>query len=186
MTEFSARDVTLKVLDHLEQRRPDIAFDGEKIRAEVEAALVPVMTSYREAELPAAYMGALAEEVRRTVPARWQAVARDFTAREKKSFGLWRGGDPVSRLTYVFGGLVVGGFILWAPFIPIWEKWFPFALALAAFFLPDIQTAWHRRRYARALGDIALAMDKTQPRLDAHFQVDELFLPPREGQKETP
>lgn len=186
MTEFSAREITLKVLDHLERRRPEIAFDGEKIRAEVDAALVPVEKDYREAELPPGYLTALVAEVRRTVPARWQAIARDFTAREKKSFGLWRGGDPLSRVAYLFGGLVVGGFILWAPFIPIWEKWFPFALALAAFFFPDIQTTWFRRRYARALGDIAVTMQKAQPQLDTHFKVDELLLPSPVTSKETP
>src|SRR5262249_26957132 len=68
-------------------------------------------------------------------------VARRFTDRESREFGVWRGGDPVARLTYVASGLLVGGLIIWAPFIPIWEKWFPFVLAIAAYWLPDVQVA---------------------------------------------
>jgi hypothetical protein len=184
--DFSAREVSLQVIGHLERRRPQIAFDGALVRAAVDEALAVVEKQYLEAELPPRYLQALAEEVRRTVPERWQPLARDFVTRERKGFGIWRGGDPVARATYLLVGLVIGGLIVWAPFIPIWEKWFPFVLAVAAFFLPDLQTTWHRRRYARALGDIAVAMERIQPQLDEHFTAGLLSSAPVSGTAPAP
>src|SRR4051812_12698280 len=95
LTEFSARDVTLKVLTQLERRRDEVAFDPEKALAAVDEALAPVKKDYQDAELPAAYWKALEDEVRRTVLARWHKLAGEFTTRERAQFGLWRGGDPV-------------------------------------------------------------------------------------------
>jgi len=177
--EFSAQTVTLEVLAHLERRRPAIAADEARIRAEVDAALVAVERAYAEAALPPSYLQALTTEIRDSVPARWRACAEPYTALERREFGLWRGGDPVARLTYVLVGLMVGSLIVAAPFIPIWEKWFPFALAILGWWIPTLQTTWHRRRYARALGEIAHELGRAQPRLDDVVRTEELLLPGR-------
>ena len=41
-------------------------------------------------------------------------------------------GALYNRLSYAALFFALGLFIVWAPFIPIWEKWVPFALALVA------------------------------------------------------
>jgi len=180
LSEFSARAVTLQVLEHLERRRPAIVGDEARIRQEIADVLVPLRRTYAEYELPMSYMDALDKEVTATLPVRWRAAAEPFTRLEQKGFGVWRGGDPVARLTYVLLGLIIGGLIVWAPFIPIWEKWFPFAVAVLAWWLPDVQARWHKRRYARELGAIAATMDRAQPELDQHITVTDL-LPPARG-----
>jgi hypothetical protein len=177
--EFSAERVALEVLEHLERRRLTIVHDEALVRAEVFEALVPIKKAYQEAELPMAYYDALAEEIVETVPSAWRARAVAFTDGEKREFGLWRGGDPVARITYVFVALALGGLCVELPFIPIWEKWFPFVLAIAAWWLPTAQLAWHRRKYARALGGIALELASAQPRLDGTVSMAELLLPPK-------
>ncbi|HZS41666.1 MAG TPA: hypothetical protein VFF06_32775 [Polyangia bacterium] len=179
LSEFSAEQVTLDVLAHLERRRLSVVHDEALVRAEVSEALVPIKKAYREAELPMAYYDALEQEIVETVPVEWRARALQFTDGEKREFGLWRGGDPIARITYVFVGLVIGGLCVELPFIPIWEKWFPFVLAIAAWWLPTAQLAWHRRRYARSLGAIALKVSSAQPRLDAAFSTNDLLLPPK-------
>jgi hypothetical protein len=180
MSEFSARAVSIQVLEHLERRRPAIVADEERVRAEIKDALVPLRKAYAETELPASYIDAVEKEVTATLPARWRAVAAPFTRLEQQGFGLWRGGDPIARLTFVLGGLILGGLIVWAPFIPIWEKWFPFVIAVLAWWLPDVQTRWHKRRYARELGAIVSTMERAQPALDQHITITEL-LPPAQG-----
>ena len=177
LSDFSAREVTVAVLDHLERRRPAIASDPQLVGAEVSAALSPIRKSYEEAELPPAYFDALAREIKSSVPARWQPAALAYTDLESHDFRLWRGGDPVARITYVFAGLTLGGICVALPFIPIWSDWFPFLLAFAAWWVPNLQLAFFRRRYARLLGDIALDLAKTQPQLDAHFESPELLSP---------
>jgi hypothetical protein len=179
LPEFSAERVTLEVIDHLERRRADIAQDRALVDKEVTDALVVVEKTYREAELPMVYFESLAKEIRALVPAAWQAIAKPYSDKESREFGLWRGGDPVARLVYVFVGLVVGGLCVEAPFIPIWEKWFPFALAALAWWLPDAQVAWQKRRYARALGGIVNRMGQLQKQLEGMVSTEELLLPPK-------
>jgi hypothetical protein len=176
-SEFSVERVTTQVLEHLERRRAEIVGDHDRVRAEVKEALVPIQRAYAEAELPKAYIEGVETEVMQAVPSAWQSVALAYTDREKREFGLWRGGDPVARITYVFVALALGGLCVELPFIPIWEKWFPFLLAVAAWWLPDAQVRWHKRRYARALGGIVANLAKAQPMLEGRVSTEELLLP---------
>ena len=175
--EFAIKKVALDVLAHLELHREQTAQDEAATRAAVEAALEPVRSSYADSQLPAAYLQALDRELGSTIATAWRAVAVPFTELEKRSFGLWRGGDLVARLAYMLGGLSLGGLIVWLPFIPIWEKWLPFAMALGGAWLPNAQVLWHRRRYARELGAIAVRLGARQRALEAAVTMNEL-LPP--------
>lgn len=175
LDEYSAQTVAIEVLSHLERRREAIIHDEALVSAEVERALVPVRRSYLDAELPASYLDALEAEVRATLPARWRTRALRFTEQEQRDFGVWRGGDIIARLCYVLIGLVIGGLIVAAPFIPIWEKWFPFLLSGLAWWLPSAQIALARRRYARSLGELAREIGAAQKQLDRHIRFDELM-----------
>jgi hypothetical protein len=181
--DFTVKRVALQVIEQLERHRAEIVGDDDKVRAEVSEALVPIRKAYEEAELPRPFLDGLEEEIKRTVPAAWRTAALAYTVREAREFGLWRGGDPVARLAYVFAGLVIGGLCVELPFIPIWEKWFPFVLAIAAWWLPDAQVRWHRRKYARALGAIVLNVAKAQPVLEGRISTESLLLP-EEGDHE--
>jgi hypothetical protein len=173
--EFAARRVTREVLAHLERRRAEISGDEAAVRGELDRALAPLRDAYRESALPPAYFAALEQELGEVVPARWRAAAVPFTTAEQRGFGSWRGGDVYARITYVFVGLLVGGLCLRLPFIPIWEKWFPFALGVGAWWLPDAQAAWHRRRYARRLGEIVSEVGARQRALEAKVSLAELL-----------
>jgi hypothetical protein len=173
--DFSAEAVALRVVTHLERRRHEIAGDPDRVQREVDAALDETRRQYREAELPPAYLDAVCKEVGAVVTERWRNLARTFTRLEQRDFDLWRRGDPIARLSYVLIGLCLGGLIVWAPFIPIWSEWFPFALAIAAWWLPSAQRAWWKRRYAKALGEIARDAAASQPRLDATLETSLLL-----------
>lgn len=71
--------------------------------------------------------------------------------------------------------------MVWAPFIPIWEKWIPFAAALLAVVfapaLPNLHARLATRRHEIALLSLlmdmdaagrALPMPETAPALPAH------------------
>jgi hypothetical protein len=173
--EFEMGRVAAGVLEHLERRRATASRDEREAAREVELALEPVRAAYVESELPRAYFAALEAELRATLPAAWRAVAAPFTALEARGFGRWRGGDLSARLTYVLVGLALGGLLVWLPFIPIWEKWVPFALAVGGWWLPDALVAWHRRRYGRELGEIVRRLAEAQPALEARVPMNELL-----------
>jgi hypothetical protein len=176
--EFAIAKVAVDVVAHLERHREVAVRDEGATGREIETALEPVRAAYRESELPAVYFQALEDELR-ALPAAWRAVAVPFTALEARGFGRWRGGDLSARLAYVLGGLALGGLIVWLPFIPIWEKWVPFALAIGGWWLPDAQVAWHRRRYGRELGRIVRRFEASQRALEARVPMSELLPPGR-------
>jgi hypothetical protein len=172
--EFSARRVATEVVTSLERRREAIAGDDAAVRAELEAALAPLRAQYAESALPPAYFAALEEELRQVLPERWRGPAAEFTALERRHFGSWRGGDVYARVVYVLAGLTVGGLCVAAPFIPIWEKWFPLLVAGVSWWLPDLQALWHRRRYARSLGRLVGSVAARQPAMEARVSLKEL------------
>jgi hypothetical protein len=178
--EFSLAGVALEVVKHLERKRRAVVEDAAATAREVDEALVPIRAAYAEAELPPDYWAALEAEVRGHLPEAWRERALAFTRKERRDFDLWRGGDPLARITYVGAGLLVGSLILWAPFIPIWEKWVPFAMAFAAFWLPTLQVWWHRRRYARTLGRVIAETAQAQARLDGTIRTHDLLTSGRE------
>ena len=178
--EYSARAVTTRVIEHLERRRAAIVDSDEAVRAEITSALEPIRKAYQELELPPSYLKALVEEIDDALPIRWRRAAQAFTRLEQTGFGAWRGGDVAARISFVGIGFIIGLLCLRAPFIPIWEKWFPFALAVAAWWLPDVQRIWHRRRYARELGEMVTSLGSAQRALDERITMGEL-LPPGEN-----
>jgi hypothetical protein len=179
--EFAADNMTREILTRLERRRGALAADARAADQEIAAALDEARARYDEAALPPSYFAALARELAPALGERWRGLAVPFTALEARGFGVWRGGDLISRITYLFVGLVVGGLCVAAPFIPIWGDWFPFALAVAAFWLPDAQVAWQRGRYARALGAVVRDFGRAQPRLNEAVRLPELLGPPAGG-----
>ncbi len=175
LPQFSAQEVTLRLIVELERRRSELVADEALTRKTVGDALAELRSEYAEAELPPAYFQRLEQKLEETLPERWRLVAAPYTERERRDFHLWRGGDVVARLSYVFLGLALGGLCVELPFIPIWEKWFPFALALAAWWLPDAQVRFHQRHYARRLGAIARQAAALQPQLEATVTVESLL-----------
>ena len=170
----------MEVLRHLERHRSGIVASEDKVRAETRIALARVEQAYTESGLPLPYLRALVAELESALPDRWRSVAAPFSDLESRAFGSWRNGDFVARVVYVFTGLAVGGLCVAAPFIPIWDKWFPFALAVGGWWLPDAQSWFYRRRYARRLGEIARDMAGAQPALDRAITLADLLPPSRD------
>lgn len=180
---FQAEQAAREALTHLERRRPALidAAGGDAgrldaaVRDELGVALAPLRRRYDEAGLPARYFDALSAELAASIPARWREVASAFTAQERAELRLWQRGDVPARLAWTGVGLVVGAFILWAPFIPIWEKWLPTLMALGGWWMPDVLAWRSRRRYARALGEIVLACGSAQRLLDQSITTGDLL-----------
>jgi hypothetical protein len=172
--EFSARRVATEVLTALERRRDGVVDGSATVEGILDETLGALGVAYREAALPPSYWQALEAELRATIPGRWRPAAAEFTALERRGFGSWRGGDVYARVVYALAGLLVGGLCVALPFIPIWEKWFPFAVGVAAWWLPDAQAAWHRRRHGRMLGRMVRDLAARQPALESRVSLAEL------------
>jgi hypothetical protein len=166
--EYDFGPVLFAVLQECEHRRrslpPDDAEAASRLAAIARQKLAEIEPCYREAGGVPAYWHELASEVIDTALPQYARAAAAQTRLEQASYGLWRQGDPVSRLLLGLAGLTAGGLIVKAPFIPIFENAFAFALAAAAFLYPEIKRLFHDWRYSRLLNRLVAQAESYQHR----------------------
>ena len=96
-------------------------------------------------------------------------LASGFTPRERNDFYL-----RPRRCTASSGwpgppGLALGGFVVWAPFIPLWSKEWVLVFGLGGFVFPTIRRYFALRRYQHELNDLVARTDDEIWRLDLGF-----------------
>jgi hypothetical protein len=118
----------------------------------------------------AEYVRQVDEHVRKVVIPAYLRIAGRFTSRERNEFylvpELWHGAE---RAGWTLGGILTGSFVLWAPFIPIWDKYIVLPFALAGLFLPNIRKVLALKRYERDLNRIVAGADREISRIDLHY-----------------
>ena len=166
--EYDFGPVLFAVLQECEHRRRSLpADDGEAAAKLAEMArqkLAEIEVCYVEAAGTPGYWRELTREVLETALPQYARTAADQTRLELASYGLWRQGDPLSRVLLGLGGLAIGGLIVKAPFIPIFEDAFAFLLAAGAFFYPEIRRWFFDRRYGRFLNRLIVQAESYQHR----------------------
>jgi hypothetical protein len=169
-TEFGA--LTGEVLADLERLRPGLPAEssvealehklGERLRLRLPEI-------YREYQADAGPPDADAQlqlyqrEMEQLLLPRYAALAARQSQREQLA-ARGRGADVYNRLSYAAIFFVIGLLVVWAPFIPIWDKWIPFLFAalapLGSPWLPDLQLLLHQRRHALAIGLLQMDLDE--------------------------
>jgi hypothetical protein len=166
--EYDFGPVLFAVLQDCEHRRRSLPTDdGEAAAQLAEIArekLAEIAPCYVEAGGTPAYWSELESEVLETALPQYARAAAAQTRLELDSYGLWRQGDPLSRLALGLGGLTVGGLIVKAPFIPIFDDAFAFVLAAASFFYPEIKRLVFDWRHSRLLNRLIVQADRYQHR----------------------
>ena len=93
------------------------------------------------------------------VPA-FARLAVEMTRRERNDFYLTKSGlHGLERLGWLVGGIAVGGFVVWAPFIPIWSKEAVLPFAAAGLFFPELRRLFAYRRYARQVNGLVAKVE---------------------------
>ncbi|HVR08624.1 MAG TPA: hypothetical protein VMW75_11300 [Thermoanaerobaculia bacterium] len=166
--EYDFGPVLFTVLQDCEHRRRSLPADDADVAASLSAIarqkLNEIKPCHDEAGGTPAYWHELEGEVLDTALPQYARAAAAQTRLELAGYGLWRQGDPLSRLALGLAGLTVGGLIVKAPFIPIFEDAFAFVLAAAAFFYPEIKRLVYDWRYSRLLNRLIAQAEKYQHR----------------------
>src|SRR5436853_2501238 len=109
--EYDFGPVLFAVLQDCEHRRRSLPADEEQTAAGLmelaRRKLAEIEPCYVEAGGSPGYWRELESEVLETALPQYAAAAAAQTRLERQSYGLWRQGDPVSRLVLGLGGLVV-------------------------------------------------------------------------------
>jgi hypothetical protein len=166
--EYDFGPVLFAVLQDCEHRRRSLPADDAETAARVaeiaRQKLAEIRACYEEAGGTPGYWRELESEVMETALPQYTRAAAAQTRLELASYGLWRQGDPLSRLALGLAGLAVGGLIVKAPFIPIFEDAFAFALAVAAFLYPEIKRLVFDWRHSRLLNRLIAQAESYQHR----------------------
>jgi hypothetical protein len=100
------------------------------------------------------------ELVRRVVLPAYARLARRFTIRERNDFYLLPEAlHGLERVAWGAVGMGLGGFVVWAPFIPIWQKEWVLVFVIGGLFLPDVRRALALRRYQAELNALVAHSD---------------------------
>jgi len=143
-----------------------------RLRGVVRKKLDEIQVSYEEMGGTAPYWDDLEREVLEVTLPQYIPAAVEQTRLEKSSYDLWRQGDPAARAVYTLIGLILGGLIVLAPFIPIWEDSFAFFLAVAGLLYPEIKQLYFDRRHARFLNRLIVQAEKYQNDSRLHYLSD--------------
>lgn len=168
--------VTEHVVALLERRRPGFGAWGEEVEggllAEARQALEEVGRQFAELAEDTGYWQRLERSVLSVALPRYLRLAREHHELQRRGYGLWRGGDLVSRAVYTLAGLVAAVVIARTP-IPDWLEPLAFALVLLGPFLPDMQEGYYERRYRRRLVELVVDMRAEQQQLEAYRPLEE-------------
>jgi hypothetical protein len=162
--KYSLAAIAQHLLSVFEVRRPGIArWDAgtdERLRHEAESALGQMERQCSELGVddPPHWERARAV-VRDVLLPRYERLAEAENSAAARDYGMWRGGDLIARAAFALSGLVLGAIVVAVPWIPVYEKWLPWALFVLGPFVPDGYSWWYRRRYQKRLealvGDLA-------------------------------
>ena len=153
-TRYQLSELTAHVLALLERRREGYTewnADAEaRLSEEARAALFEAGRQFAEVADDTTYWQALERTVLTAALPRYFQLARAEHALEKDRYGVWRGGDLISRAAYAAIGLVVAA-IVWRTAIPDWLEPLPLGFFIGGPMLPDLQVWFAKRRYAGKL-----------------------------------
>lgn len=156
--------------------------------------LAEIHESYLENGGTPAYWEELEREVLETSMPAYIPEAVEQTRLEKSGYDVWRHGDAAARALFALGGLVLGGLIVAAPFIPIWEDAFAFVLAVGGLLYPEIKQLVADSRHSRFLNRMIAEAEKYQKNARIHYvsearlekELDAVCEPGRAGETEPP
>ncbi len=178
---FRLPQVTEHVLAWLERRRPGFSeWSGEveaQLTAEARQSLADVERQFLEVAEDRGYWQRLEHSVFTVALPRYFQLARVHHALQRARYGLWRGGDVISRVTYTGAGLLAAVLIALTP-VPDWLEPLPLAFILFGPFLPDMQESFFERRYRKQLATLVEEMQVEQQQLEAYRPLDDGPLEP--------
>jgi hypothetical protein len=170
-------NVLFAVLQECEHVRRGLLPNAAEARLQeiARAKLAEVRVSYEELGGTGPYWEDLEREVMEAMLPQYIPAAVEQTRMERNSYDLWRHGDPAARALLTLIGLILGGLIVKAPFIPIAEDTFAFFLAAAFFLYPEIKQLYFDRRHARFLNRLIIQAEKYQKDNRLHYASEARF-----------
>lgn len=169
--EYDFGNVVFAVLTECEHRRRgfDDAELDRQLLATARAKLAKIKAAYDEFGGAPSYWESLETEVLKTALPQYTVAAKEMNALEREKFGVWRGGDPLARIAFAVGGLLLAWVLFFVPFVRLFEAAFMVTLVATGFFFPDIKRFTHERRHTRLLNRLVAEAAAYQQNAKLHY-----------------
>jgi hypothetical protein len=103
---------------------------------------------------------------RKVVIPAYSRIATSFSRRQRNDFYfLSEGLHGLERIGWGIAGILVGAFVVWAPFIPIWSKEAVLPFMIAGLIFPNIRRWIAFRGYGKDVNDLVLGADQEITRI---------------------
>ncbi len=145
-----------------------------RARYEEERARLPDIVRPENPHLDEAARAVLVERVDKlvsevVVPA-YARVCVHFTDGERRDFyHVAPAFRVLERAGFALGGVLVGLFVVWAPFIPLWSKEWIFPFFVGGLLYPELRRIFQIRRYQADLNRIVADADAEIGRIDVSY-----------------
>ena len=107
---------------------------------------------------------------RRVLLPAYSRGASDMTRRERNDFYLAKEGfHGVERIGWAVGGILVGTFVVWAPFIPIFAREAILPFAVGGLVFPELRRYFAYRRYTRDVNGLVGKVEAEARRLQSVY-----------------
>ena len=114
--------------------------------------------------------GEVDDLVRRVLIPAYARLAVRFTARERNDFYLLPEAlAGFERVGFALVGMLVGVFVVWAPFIPLWSKEWVLPFVVGGLFYPNLRRFLAIRRYEAELNLLVGRGDREIERLESAY-----------------
>ena len=170
-SSFDFGNVLFAVLQECEHVRRGLLPNEAQGRL-MEAArrkLAEIRESYVENGGTPGYWEELEREVLETSLPAYIPEAIEQTRLEKSGYDVWRRGDATARIVFTLIGLVLGGLIWKAPFIPIFDQAIAFVLAVCGLLYPEVKQLVADFRHSRLLNRTITEAEKYQKNARIHY-----------------
>jgi hypothetical protein len=119
--------------------------------------------------------------VRSVVLPGYVRVVQRYTRRERNDFyALPEPLHLVERILWSVSGMVLGAFVVWAPFIPMTAKEWVFPFAVGGLLFPELRRFLSVRRYELELNQLVGRSDREIARIDLAYLTERESLSERE------
>lgn len=189
-TRYQLQELTAHVVAALERRREGYAEWDEKaeaaLTAEAKAVLAEAGKQFAEIADDRPYWERLERTVLTVALPRYFLLAKAELQNEKNKYGIWRGGDLLSRAVYAIGGLVTSALVVRFGRIAALDV-APIAFFIGGPLLPDVQIWNAKRKYRNKLGALVEDMrEEAEARDQYRPMMEGAPAPVDEGQTSTP
>jgi len=162
---YQLPELTAHVVGLLERRRAGFEKWDESVEQalteEAKHALADAGKQFAELADDKPYWQRMEHALLTVALPRYFKLAKEQQALEERKYGLWRGGDLISRIAYAAIGLVLG-ILIWRTPIPDWMEPLPLLLFLLGPLIPDLQEGLAKRRYAKSMARLVEEMGAEQ------------------------